>query len=106
MENLDLDVFKQMINENPEKFLKKDISGKGYTCELCGSGLGKHGTGITAKRMPNGKLILKCWRCGESGDVIHWLELTKSLSYNEVLEYGAKELSVEIKFNLERVGKL
>ena len=102
MENLNFNVLKRMINENPEKFLKRDISGKGYICELCGSGSGKHGTGITTKKMSNGRLVLKCWKCGESGDVIHWLELTKSLSYDEVLEYGAKELSINIQSNLSK----
>ena len=87
------DVLKREINESPDEFFERDKSGKGYVCELCGSGLGKHGTGLSAKRMIDGRIILTCWNCGESGDVVHWLELTKHMSYNEVLEYGSEILN-------------
>lgn len=86
------DELRRLINESPERFFEHDKSDKGYVCELCGSGTGKHGTGLSVKRAANGRLILTCWSCGESGDVIHWLELTKRMNYNEVLEYGAREL--------------
>lgn len=84
---------RRLINKSPERFFESDNSGKGYVCELCGSGTGKHGTGLSVKQAENGRLILTCWSCGESGDVIHWLEVTKRMNYNEVLEYGAKELN-------------
>ena len=86
---------KKMINESPERFFEKDKSGKGYVCKLCGSGTGKHGTGMTAKRMSDGRIILTCWKCGESGDVIHWLEKIKGMSYKEVLEYVEKEWGIK-----------
>ena len=83
---------RRLINESPERFFQRDNSSKGYVCEICGSGTGKHGTGLSVKQAANGRLILTCWSCGESGDVIHWLEHTKHMNYNEVLEYGAREL--------------
>ena len=90
------------INESPEKFFRRDNSGKGFVCELCGSGTGKNGTGLTAKRMSDGKLILTCWACGESGDVIHWLEKTRGMSYREVLESASRDLGQEVSLSYQR----
>lgn len=46
---------------------EKDRSEKGYVCPVCGSGKGKHGTGLTAgTQNPN---YYRCWRCDFSGDV-------------------------------------
>lgn len=85
---------KNRINGLPDKFFEYDKSGRGYVCPVCGSGSGKHGTGLSVKRMVDGRMILTCWKCGESGDVIHWLMKTKHMSYLDVLEYGMRELNV------------
>lgn len=46
------------INENPQKYLQRDGSGKGYICPICGSGSGKKGTGITTR---DGGKHFTCW---------------------------------------------
>lgn len=50
-------------------FLRPDGRGKGYVCPACGSGSGKHGTGMTMKQSKNGAWYAKCWACGESFDI-------------------------------------
>ena len=97
------DVLNERLKNHLMIFFERDKSGKGYADELCGSGLGKHGTGLSAKCMIEGRIILTCWNCGESGDVIHWLELTKYMSYNEVLKYGSEILSLN-KSNLSALS--
>lgn len=58
---------KEYIHSNPEIYLRRDKSGKGYICPLCGSGTGKNGTGLTSK---NG-IHFTCWRgCFQAVDVI------------------------------------
>ena len=59
------------INANPARFLERDGSGKGFVCPVCGSGSGKHGTGLT--RWKNNPNHWHCWKCGEGGDIIFWL---------------------------------
>lgn len=41
--------------------IAEDNSGKGFVCPLCGSGTGKHGTGMTTKD----GIHYTCWACGE-----------------------------------------
>ena len=81
------------INANPARFLERDGSGKGFVCPVCGSGSGKHGTGLT--RWKNNPNHWHCWKCGEGGDIIFWLMKARNLDFNEVLEYGARELGEE-----------
>lgn len=58
---------RDLIRSQPERYLQKDGSGKGYLCPLCGSGSGPKGTGITTK---NGTHYT-CWAgCFTSEDVI------------------------------------
>ena len=40
------DELRMRINESPERFFERDGSGKGFVCPVCGSGSGKHGTGL------------------------------------------------------------
>ena len=83
------------INANPARFLERDRSGKGYVCPVCGSGTRKNGTGLTQwKDNPN---HWHCWKCGEGGDVIFWLMKARNMDFNEVLEYGARELGEKIE---------
>ena len=58
------------INEHPEGFLKRDKSGKGFICPLCGSGSHKNGTGMTMNpKRRNGAPYevphFTCWACHE-----------------------------------------
>lgn len=51
-----------------------DNSGRGFVCPLCGSGTGKHGTGMTAgTKNPH---FFQCWNCGFKGDVFDLLQET------------------------------
>ena len=43
------DSARDFIIASTNRFLKPDKSGKGFICPICGSGSGKHGTGITTK---------------------------------------------------------
>ena len=55
------------INSMAERLFQRDDSGKGYVCPICGSGTGKHGTGITTK---DGKHYT-CWAgCFSNCDII------------------------------------
>lgn len=60
---------KEFIRQNPQIYFKRDKSGKGYICPLCGSGSGKNGTGLTSKN----NITFKCWACDFSGDVIEFI---------------------------------
>ena len=83
------------VNANPARFLERDRSDKGYVCPVCGSGSGKHGTGLTQwKNNPN---HWHCWKCGEGGDIIFWLMRARNLDFNEALEYGAREIGEKIE---------
>lgn len=86
------DELRRLIKETPEAFFEVDGSGKGYICPLCNSGGGKHGSGMTLKRMAGGNLRLSCWGCGFRGDVLEMLKESLGLDFNEVLEYGADVL--------------
>lgn len=69
---------KEFIRQNPQMYFKRDKSGKGYICPLCGSGSGKNGTGLTTQ---NG-VTFKCWgKCGFSGDVIEFIGEENHLSH-------------------------
>lgn len=54
------------IREHATDYLERDNSGKGYICPICGSGNGKHGTGITTKDREH----FTCWRgCFTNADI-------------------------------------
>jgi len=63
------DEIKEYLHQNPQIYFKRDKSGKGYICPLCGSGSGKKGTGLTTKN----NITFKCWACDFSGDVIEFI---------------------------------
>ena len=86
------DELRRLIKETPEAFFESDGSGKGYICPLCNSGGGKHGSGMTIKRMASGNVMLSCWSCGFKGDVLEMLKESRGLDFNEALEYGADVL--------------
>ena len=49
------------IREHATDYLERDNSGKGYICPICGSGSGRHGTGITTEDGEH----FTCWAGGE-----------------------------------------
>lgn len=49
------------VNAHPEVIMARDRCGNGFICPLCGSGSGKHGTGLTSKD----KVHYTCWACGQ-----------------------------------------
>ena len=49
------------IREHATDYLERDNSGKGYVCPICGSGSGKHGTGITTEDGEH----FTCWAGGD-----------------------------------------
>lgn len=56
------------IRSRSLEYLTPDSAGKGYICPVCGSGSGKHGTGITTK---DGGRHFTCWRgCFTNADII------------------------------------
>lgn len=61
------DEAKEYMLAHPEIYLRKDGSGKGYVCPLCGSGSGKNGTGMSSR---DGGRHWKCFACNFYGDVI------------------------------------
>lgn len=84
-----------------QKILGSDGSGKGAICPLCGSGSGKHGTGMTL--IKGSQYELKCFACGESGDVIKvvcdangWSE---QADFYKAVEYCAQAAGIDFDYN-------
>lgn len=76
--------FKEKINyihDHPEVYLERDRSGKGWVCPICGSGSGRHGTGISSKK---GDFHFTCWGggCFTSSDIIDIIGIAEGLSDN------------------------
>ena len=61
---------KSQIQQSWKLLYPADKKNKGIICPLCGSGSGKHGTGITADVKGGRPNYLRCWACGFKGDVI------------------------------------
>lgn len=56
------------IKERATDYFQLDGSGKGYICPICGSGIGKNGTGITEN--PKDKGHFTCWTgCFTNADI-------------------------------------
>ena len=72
----------EILNRTQEVFgamgIVKDNSGKGVVCPLCGSGTGKHGTGMTTKD----GIHYTCWACGEirNADIFEIVGKTENVS--------------------------
>lgn len=59
---------RQRILGRATEYFKRDKSGKGYICPICGSGNGEHGTGITEN--PKKKGHFTCWAgCFTNADI-------------------------------------
>ena len=74
-----------IIHKRGAELLQKDKCGKGYVCPLCGSGTGKHGTGMST---PDG-IHFTCFSCNDikSSDIIDIVGL----------KYGIKPFAEKIK---------
>ena len=74
-----------IIHKRGTELLQKDKCGKGYVCPLCGSGTGRHGTGMST---PDG-IHFTCFSCND----------IKSLDIIDIvgLEYGIKPFADKIK---------
>lgn len=90
----------QYMHEHPENYLRRDGSGKGFVCPVCGSGSGQHGTGITTQD----KIHFTCWakgkaNCPESSDIIDIIAAARgisSASFPEKLKAAAEEYGISI----------
>ena len=71
-----------------------------YVCPICGNGTGKKGTGITFNPNAKNKGTLKCFSCGENGDIIHFISKANSLDekqdFKKVLEIIGEEVGFSI----------
>ena len=80
----------------PEIHLQRAKDGKSWICPVCGSGSGKHGSGITSKD----GIHFTCWAgCYTSADIIDIIGLEYGLGeedYNRKLEAAADLLGVTI----------
>jgi replicative DNA helicase len=75
---------KEYINSNPEIYFTKRAK-TGYICPLCQNGAGRDSTGI--EENPKNKGHFKCFKCNESGDVLHFIGKEYGLnSFPEILE--------------------
>lgn len=92
---------KEFIVSNPARFLSLDNQSKAhpyrapsYVCPVCGSGTGKHGTGITSKD----GIHFTCWSnsCFRHADVIDIIGLKYGLNdYNSKLERACIEYGLD-----------
>lgn len=85
---------KKTILDKSTTYLQRDKSGKGYICPICGSGSGKHGTGITTRD----GIHYTCWRgCYTNQNIIDIIGLKYGLSeWREKVKKAAEEVGVAI----------
>lgn len=68
---------KNYIRSHAKNYLTVDESGKGFICPICGSGKGKHGTGITTKD----GIHFTCWAgCFTNSDIIDIIGIEYSIT--------------------------
>jgi replicative DNA helicase len=92
-ETMNREEAKQYINANPQIYFKK--AKQGYICPLCRNGSGKNGTGIT--KIPNNKGHYKCFKCNESGDVLHFIGKEYNLTnFKDILDKGIQLYGISI----------
>lgn len=80
--------------------LERDKSGKGYVCPCCGSGSGRHGTGMREDRERPG--YFKCWAGAGTGDcpdhdnIITTIQKAHHLSPHEAFKECCERFSIEV----------
>lgn len=77
---MDIQEVKRYSMEILEAMTEKDGSGRGYVCPACGSGTGKHGTGLSPVKGRPG--YFHCFAAGcpfEHGDILQLIRVTYNL---------------------------
>ena len=87
---------KNFIFQNPQKYLTKDKSGKGFICPICGSGSGKNGTGLILHKETH----FKCFSCGFYGDMFEIIGKCEGLTDSAQIFNRAYEI-FNIKIDTE-----
>ena len=87
------------IREHATEYFTRDKSGKGYICPICGSGSGKHGTGITEN--PKSKGHFTCWSggdsCFENADIFEIIGKVHGLTdFNEIFKRACDEFGITV----------
>ena len=95
---IDRNFIDNQIKAEWQRILGADGSGKGAVCPFCGSGTGKHGTGMTL--VPGSLYTLKCFACGASGDVITLIcqkyGWTSKADFRQAVQYLAVRLGYSV----------
>jgi replicative DNA helicase len=74
----------EYIKSYPDGYFEK-ARRAGYICPLCQNGTGSSGTGL--EENPNNKGHYKCFKCDESGDVLHFIGKEYGLNnFPEILD--------------------
>ena len=81
------------------ELLERDKSGKGYVCPCCGSGSGRHGTGMREDRDKPGHF--KCWAggsddCPNHDNIISIFQKAYHLSNKDAFKECCKRFSIEL----------
>ena len=89
----------EYIREHATEYFTRDKSGKGYICPICGSGSGKHGTGITEN--PKSKGHFTCWSGGDScfqnADIFEIIGKVHGLTdFNEIFSRACSDFGVYV----------
>ena len=87
---------KSQIQQSWKLLYPADKKNKGIICPLCGSGSGKHGTGITADVKGGHPNYLRCWACGFKGDVISLKMQETGQDFSTALKDLTNELGIVI----------
>ena len=87
---------KSQIQQSWKLLYPADKKNKGIICPLCGSGSGKHGTGITADIKGGRPNYLRCWACGFKGDVISLKMQETGQDFNTALKGLSSDLGIVI----------
>ena len=85
------------IREHATEYFKRDKSGKGYICPICGSGTGENGTGITEN--PRSKGHFTCWGgdCFKNADIFEIIGKQFSLTdFNEIFNKACELFGVAV----------
>ena len=87
------------IREHATEYFKRDNSGKGYVCPICGSGTGENGTGITEN--PKSKGHFTCWGgdCFKNADIFEIIGTQFSLTdFNEIFNKACEIFGVVVDY--------
>ena len=86
------------IKERAAEYFKRDRSGKGYICPICGSGGGVNGTGITENKKSRGHFT--CWgrgACFRNADIFQIIGLQYGLKdFNEQFDRACEIFRIDV----------